>query len=188
VPKIEFHRLPEPAGSDARRRDTEGIARLPYKDLAEALQARILADPKAGRVGHAPRDHPDPDERRGVGAREGHIATLEEAVAKAEALGEQRREEAETAAKRVAALEAHIATLEEAVAKAEALGEQRRREAQTAVKRADDLVAELIEMTGELVEMSKRMAEQTAATDKLRAEFDDYRSRSLWWWWQHPTG
>jgi DNA repair exonuclease SbcCD ATPase subunit len=197
VSKIKPHRLPKPAGSDARLpagsdarlRDTEGIARLPYRDLAEALQARILADLKAGRAGHPPRDRPDPDECCGVGTREAHIAALAEAMATAEALGEQRREEAETAAKRVAALEAHIATLEEAVAKAEALGEQRRREAQTATKRADDLVAELVEMTSELVEMSKRMAEQTAATDKLRAELDDYRSRSLWWWWwQDSTG
>jgi hypothetical protein len=43
-------------------------------------------------------------------------------------------------------------------------------------------------MTSEFVEMSKRMAEQTAAAGKLRAEFDDYRSRSLWRWWQHATG
>jgi hypothetical protein len=76
--------------------------------------------------------------------------------------------------------------LEQAVTKAEALGEQRRQEAATAAKRADDLVAELVEMTSELVDMSKRMAEQTAATDKVRAEFDDFRSRS--WWWQHSTG
>jgi hypothetical protein len=30
------------------------------------------------------------------------------------------------------------------------------------------------------------MAEQTAATEKVRAELDDYRSRS--WWWQHGVG
>ena len=84
------------------------------------------------------------------------------------------------------ALETHIATLEEAVAKAEALGEQRRQEAQTAAKRVEGLVAALVEMTSELVEMSKRMAEQTAATEKVRAELDDYRSRS--WWWQHGVG
>jgi hypothetical protein len=130
----------------------EGIARLSHPDLAEALQARILADLKSEQGHDPPRNRPDPNERR-----------------------------------RVEALEAHIATLEEAVAKAEALGEQRRREAETAAERANDLVAELVEMTSELVEMSKRLVEQTAATDKLRAEFDDYRSRSLWWWWQPPT-
>jgi hypothetical protein len=104
---------------------------------------------------------------------------LEGAVAKAEALGEQQRHEAEMAAKRAAVLEAQMAMLKEAVAKAEALAEQRRQETQAAAKRADDLFAEL-------VEMSKRMTEQTAATDKVRAEFDDYRSRS--WWWQHAVG
>jgi chromosome segregation ATPase len=159
---------------------------LPYPDFAEALQARILADLKAEEVGHPLRSCPDPAERRTVGMLEAKIATLEDAVAKAEAVGEQRRHEAETAKKRVEAVEAHIAKLEEAVAKAEALGEQWRREAQTAAKRADDLVAELVEMTSELLEMSKRIAEQMAATDKVRAEFDDYRSRS--WWWQHATG
>ena len=103
---------------------------------------------------------------------------LEEAAAKTEALGEQRRQEVETAAKRVEALEAHNAVLEEAVAKAEVQGEQQRQKAETAAKRTDYLVAELIEMTNELIEMSKRMAEQMAATDRMRAELDDYRSRS----------
>jgi chromosome segregation ATPase len=191
---------------------------LTYPDLAEALQARILADLMAEKVAHTRCERPGPDKRRvpeahiatleeavakaqalgeqrrqeaqsaakRVEALDVHIAMLEEAVAKAEALGEQRRQEAQSAAKRIEALDVHIAMLEEAVAKAEALGEQRRREAQTAAKRAEDLVAELVEMTSELVEMSKRMAEQTAATEKARAELDDYRSRS--WWWQHARG
>ena len=167
---------------------TPGDIALPYPDFAEALQARIRADLKAEEVGHPLRSCPDPAERRTVGILEAKIAALEDALAKAEALGEQRRQEAETAKekKRVTALEAQIAELEEAVAKAEAQGEQWRREARTTAKRADDLVAELVELTSELVEMSKRIAEQTAATDKVRAEFDDYRSRS--WWWQHATG
>ena len=159
---------------------------MPYPDFAEALQARILADLKAEEVGRPLRSCPDPAERRTVGMLEAKIATLEDAVAKAEALGEQRRQEADIAKKRVTAVQAQIAQLQEAVAKAEARGEQWRREAQTTAKRADDLVAELVELTSELVEMSKRIAEQTAATDKVRAEFDDYRSRS--WWWQHATG
>jgi hypothetical protein len=166
--------------------DMEGNNALPYPDLAQALQARILADVKAAMAGHAPHNRPDSHEGRTVEALEAQIATLEEAVTKAQALGEQRRREAETAAKRVEALEAKIATLEKAGAKAEALGEQRRREAETAATRADDLVAELIEMTSELVEISKRMAEQAAATEKVRAEFDAYRSRT--WWWRYPTG
>jgi chromosome segregation ATPase len=171
---------------DGRLGDTEGNNAVPYPDLAEALQARILADLEAETVRHTLGDRPDSDERRRVGALNAQIARLEEAVTKAEALAEQRLREAETAAKRVEALEAQIAALREAGAKAEARGEQRRREAQTATKQADDLVAELIEMTSELVEMSRRMSEQTAATEKVRAEFENYRSLS--WWWQQSTG
>jgi t-SNARE complex subunit (syntaxin) len=91
----------------------------------------------------------------------------------------QSRQEAETAVKRVEALEAHIVTLKEALANAEAVGGHWRQQAETAAKRVDDLVADL-------VDISKRMTEQTAAMDKLRVDFDDYRSRS--WWWNHPTG
>jgi DNA-binding protein H-NS len=118
---------------------------LTYPDLAQALQARILANLKAGKGA-------DTDEPRGVGDLEFYIATLEKAVAKADALGEQRRQEAERAAKQVKDLEAKIATLEEAITKAEAVGEQRRQEARADTKRANDLVAELVEMTSELVE------------------------------------
>jgi chromosome segregation ATPase len=139
---------------------------LTYPDLAQALQARILANLKAGKGADTPRNRPD--EPRGVGDLEAYIATLEKAVAKADALGEQRRQEAERAAKQVKDLEAKIATLEEAITKAEAVVEQRRQEARAETKRANDLVAELVEMTSELVEMSKRMAEQTAAMDKMR--------------------
>jgi chromosome segregation ATPase len=171
---------------------------LSYPDFAQALQARIRADLPAEQAGHPPCSCPDPAERRTVGKLEAKleaklrakIAALEDAVAKAEAkaeaLGEQRRQDAETAKQRLAAEQAHIAELEQAVAKAEARGEQWRRKAQTTAKRADGLVAELVELTSELVEMSKRIAQQTAATDKVRAELDDYRSRS--WWWQHATG
>jgi small-conductance mechanosensitive channel len=95
---------------------------------------------------------------------EANIAVLEKAVAVAEALSEQRRLEAEMAAKRVEALQSNIATLEKAVAKAEALSEQWRQEAEAAVKRANDLVGELVELTSDFVEMSKRMAEQTGGT------------------------
>jgi uncharacterized coiled-coil DUF342 family protein len=92
----------------------------------------------------------------------------------------------QTATTRVEVLEKHIAEIAEALAKADALAEERRREGQAAANRADNLVAELVGLTSELVEMSKRMAEQVAATDKLRAEFDEFRSRC--WWWQHATG
>jgi len=185
------------------------MERLAFSDMAQVLQARILADLKAGQV--TPRNRPD--EPRGVGALEAYIATLEKALAKAEAMGEERRHEAESAAervealelknarlanslteaqaaseqrcqeversaRRVEALEANIAALEETVTKAEAMGEQRRQEAQVATKRANDLVAEVVEMTSELAEMSRRMTEQTAAMDKMRAEIEEFRSRS----------
>src|SRR5262245_38442348 len=103
-------------------------------------KARILVDLEAENAAHTPRRRPNehPDERR----------TFE-------------------------ALEAHIATLKEAVAKAEALSEQHRQEADMASKRVDQLVAEL-------VEMSMRMAEQAAAVDRVRAEFDSYRARPWW--------
>jgi hypothetical protein len=129
---------------------------LPHSDIAEFLQARIVADLKAELAAHAPGERPDPDERRRIAALEAQIASLVEAVASARTLGEQRRQEAEAAARRVDVLEAHIATLEKAVAEAEALGERRREEAEIAVKRADYLVAELVDITSDLVAMSKR--------------------------------
>jgi hypothetical protein len=111
-----------------------------------ATTARLgsFVDLEAEKAAHTPRRRPDehPDERR----------TFE-------------------------ALEAHITTLKEAVAKAEALGEQHRQEAEMASKRVDHLVTEL-------VEMSMRMAEQTAVADRVRAEFDDYRARP---WWRRLT-
>ena len=42
-----------------------------------------------------------------------------------------------------------------------------------ASKRVDHLVTEL-------VEMSMRMAEQTAVADRVRTEFDAYRARPWW--------
>jgi chromosome segregation ATPase len=115
-----------------------------------------------------------PAAHRNVRAMEAHIASLEKAVADAEALAEQRRQQAERVGKRVEPLEANVAALGEAVIRAEARGEQWRQDAETAAKRADALVAELLEITSELIEMSKRMAEQMAATDKVRTEFDDF--------------
>ena len=70
-----------------------------------ALQARILVDLVAEKDAHTPGKRPEPNEGR---ALDTHIATLEEAVAKAEALGEQRCQEAQTAAKRVEGLVAAL--------------------------------------------------------------------------------
>ena len=124
-----------------------------------------------------PRARRDGDERSKDDLLEVHTAALEEAVADAEILAEQRCQEAETSAKKIAELETWIATLQQTIAKAEALSEQQRQEAETARKRADHLVAELVDLTEEFVGMSKRVAEQTAAIDKPRAELHHYRSR-----------
>jgi hypothetical protein len=148
-----------------------------YPDFAEALQARICADLEAERLAHTPAECREAEGRRRDEILEAHSVALGEALARAEALGEQRRQETETAARKIAELEARIAMLQQTIVKAEAFGEQQRLEAQAGTQRADHLVAELVQMTGELVEMSKREAEQTAAMDKLRAELDDCRSR-----------
>jgi chromosome segregation ATPase len=77
-------------------------------------KARVLVDLEAEKAAHTPRRRPDerlnehPDERRTFEALEAHIATLKEAVAKAEALGEQHRQEAEMASKRVDHLVAEL--------------------------------------------------------------------------------
>jgi predicted nucleic acid-binding Zn-ribbon protein len=66
-----------------------------------------------------------------------HTAAVEEAVAEAEVLGEQRRQEIEQAAMRIAELERQVSTLQEGIAKAEALGDRQHQKAQTSAKRAD---------------------------------------------------
>jgi hypothetical protein len=149
-----------------------------YPDFAEALQARICADLEAERIAHTPLDRRDAEGRGRDEILEAHSVALGEALARAEALSEQRRQETERASGKIAELEARIATLQQTIVKADAFGEQQRQEAQAATQREDHLVAELVQMTAELVEMSKREAEQTAAIDKLRAELDDCRSRS----------
>jgi hypothetical protein len=75
-------------------------------------------------------------------------------------------------------LETHTATLEAALANAERLCELRRQEGMIATKRVEELVGELFKVTIELVDMSKLILEQTALTNRVRAEFDEYRSRS----------
>ena len=60
-----------------------------------------------------PRARRDRDERSKDDWLEAHIVALEEAVAHAEILAEQRRQEAETAAKKIAELEAQIALLQQ---------------------------------------------------------------------------
>jgi chemotaxis protein MotB len=153
-------------------------ARLPCPDLTEALQARLLSDLNEETA--AARD------RGRAQIWEDQIAALEAALATADALSKQRQQKAEIATNRVGDLEAHVVTLEAALANAEVVSKQWQQEAELSAKRADAVVAEIFKVTSELVEMSKRMAEQTTLADKARAELDDYRSRS--WWWQHGIG
>src|SRR5262249_16085723 len=160
---------------DDTRGDMERNSALPYLDLAETLQARMLADQACASDGT-------------LGVLDAHIVTLEQALAKAEALSEQRlqeaeaatnrgvtlganthgrggpvgraeafadqrRQEAEASAERIGALEADVGRLEAALVNPEAPAEQRRQEAETESQRADGLVAELVDMTSELIEM-----------------------------------
>jgi uncharacterized coiled-coil DUF342 family protein len=147
---------------------------LTFSDFAEVLQARISADLEAEKMACTSRKDMD----QGSSLVTVNIAALEESVARAEVHAEQQRQGAESEAKKIAELECLIATLQEAIAKGEALPEQQVQEVQNSAKRADHLVAELIEMTGEFVEMSKQIREQTAAIDKLRTELEDYKRRS----------
>ena len=125
---------------------------MTYADLAQILQNRIVTGLRAVRVASDSLNQPPrPD-------LEVYVATLEKAVAEAEARSERWRQEADAAFKRVASLEANVAALQEAITEAEAIAEQRRQEAKVAAKRADDLLAELFEMTSEHVEMSRWIA------------------------------
>ena len=128
-----------------------------FSDMAQVLQARILADLKAGEVTDAPRNRPD--EPRGVGALEAHIATLEKALVKAEAMGEQRRREAESAARRVEALELKIATLADSLTKAQAASEQRCQEVERSARRVEALEANIAALE-ETVTKAEAMGEQ----------------------------
>jgi DNA repair exonuclease SbcCD ATPase subunit len=154
-----------------------GTARLEYRELAELLQARLNSD-----------GGPETTAHEGANERdlESNIARLKAALISAKAQSKQWRQETKIAKRRVRDLEAHIVTLQAALDKAETLAKQRQQDAEAAAKRHDEFIAELFKVTCELVEMSKRVAEQSALTEKLRAQFDNYRSRE--WWWQHGRG
>ena len=119
---------------------------MTYADLTQILQNRINAGLRAGRVASASLKQPQrPD-------LEVYVAALEKAVAEAEVRSERWRQEADAAVKRV-----------------EAIAKQRRQEAKVAAKRADNLLAELFEMTSEHVEMSKWIAERPPGTTKFNS-------------------
>jgi chromosome segregation ATPase len=97
-------------------------------------KARILVDLEAEKAAHTPRRRPDkhldehPDERRTFDALEAHIATLKEAVVKAEAVGEQHRQEAEVASKRVDHLVAELVGMSMRMAEQNAVADKVRAE------------------------------------------------------------
>jgi chromosome segregation ATPase len=160
-------------------------------DLGRAAQRRELQRGNKGSCRHPVladdgAEVPVANERGTVELLQAHIATLEAALAKAEEIGKHREHEVELVTSRVADLQAHIATLETALANADMAGTHWQREAELGANRVNDLVAELFKVTSELVEMSKRMAQQTALTDKLKADLDEHRLQS--WWWKHGIG
>ena len=97
-------------------------------------KARILVDLEAEKAAHTPRRRPDkhldehPDERRTFDALEAHIATLKEAVVKAEAVGDQHRQEAEVASKRVDHLVAELVGMSMRMAEQSAVADKVRAE------------------------------------------------------------
>jgi chromosome segregation ATPase len=140
------------------------------KDLAEAIRLRSNCEAEGDTIE----------------LLQAHIATLEAALANAEEIGKHREREIELVTSRVADLQAHIATQEIALANADIAGKHWQRETESGAKRVNDLIAELFKLTSELVEMSKRLAQQTALTEKLKADLEEHRSRS--WWWNHGVG
>ena len=136
---------------------------MTYADLAQVLQNRIIVGLRAGRVFSDSLNQPQrPD-------LEVYVAALEKAVAEAEVRSERWRQEADAAVKRVAARQHWLPGTQEAITEAEAIAEQRRQEANVAAKRADDLLAELFEMTSEHVEMSRWIAGRPPGTTKFNS-------------------
>ena len=123
-----------------------GIVRMSSSDLAEVLQARIRANLEARKIAHTP---PSSDELLRIDNLQLNTAALEEAVADAEVLGEQRRQEAEQAAKK----DCGVGTPDLYAAGGDWQGRSPRRaaasESPASAKRADHFLAEIIDMTGE---------------------------------------
>jgi hypothetical protein len=90
------------------------------------------------------------------------LAALEQAVKEREVRSEQWREQAETAAEIVASLQTTVAALKQDLTEAKTVAERWRHEAKDATKRANDLLAELYELTCEHVEMVTLRAGQSA--------------------------
>jgi chromosome segregation ATPase len=162
--------------------ETEEDGALTRPDIAEILQNQIIAALKSRKVASEPFQRPPiPDfdlymaalekiaaeaevrserwrqeaeaELKRAESLETKVAALEQAVKQGEVRNEQWREQAETAAKIVVSLQTNIAALKEDLTEAKTIAQRWRHEAQVTAKRANDLVAELYELTCEHVEM-----------------------------------
>ena len=177
-----------PKQSAAKRSDRNRRGwRLTCPDIAEILQNQIIAALKSRKVASEPFQRPQvPDfdlymdalEKIATEAEvrrqeaetqlkrsvslETKLAALEQAVKEGEVRSEQWREQAETAAEIVASLQTNIAALQEDLTEAKTIAERWRHEAKDAAKRANDLLAELYELTCEHVEMVALRAGQSA--------------------------
>ena len=171
--------------------ETEEDSALTCPDIAEILQNQIFAALKSRKVASEPFQRPQiPDfdlymdalekiaaeaevrserwrqeaeaELKRAESLETKVAALEQAAKEGEVRSEQWREQAETAAEIVASLQTNIAALKEDLTEAKTIAERWRHEAKDAAKRANDLVAELYELTCEHVEMVALRAAQSA--------------------------
>jgi hypothetical protein len=166
---------------------TEEDGALTCPDIAEILQGQIFAALKSRKVAS---ELPDFDlymdalekiaaeaevrserwrkeaeaELKRAESLETKVAALEQVVKESEVRSEQWRERAETAAEIAASLQSNIAALKEDLteAKTKTIAERWRHEAKDGAKRANDLVAELYELTSEHVEMVALRAGQSA--------------------------
>jgi hypothetical protein len=153
-----------------------------YPDIAEIVQNQIIAAVKSRKVASEPFQRPQvPDldlymaalEKVAAEAEvrserwrqqaeaavkraeisEAKVASQEQAISEGKVQSEQWHEQTEANAELIESLQENIAALKENLTEAEAIAERRRQEAEIAAKRADDLVAELYELTCEHVEM-----------------------------------
>jgi hypothetical protein len=125
---------------------------MSYPDFAAFLRVPTFSEPGGAS------DSPLVDERGRhdrIEALEIEAATLKQAVVDAEELGDQWRQEAETAVKRVAELEAQVGTLTRALEQAELISDQHRQRADAATIQVRDLLAEVVDMTSELAEIGR---------------------------------
>src|SRR5215472_9373897 len=110
---LTYRELAQALGISAEAARQKAIRARWQRQRGNDGKARMLVDLEAEKAAHTPRRRSDehPDERRTFEALEAHITTLKEAVAKAEALGEHHRQEAEMTSKRVDHLVAELVEL-----------------------------------------------------------------------------